>query len=433
MLEKKEYTQFGETIYSEELDNGLKVKLLPKKSFHKVYGIMSTNYGSADNEFVPYGKKDMKVYPAGIAHFLEHKLFEKKDYDAFELFGKYGADSNAFTSFTRTSYLFSATQNVEKCVEILLDFVQEPYFSEESVKKEQGIIGQEIKMYDDDSGWQLYFGLIENLYPNTPISQDIAGTIESISKITAQDLYDCYNTFYQPSNMTLFLVGNFDETAMISLIKKNQAKKTFSKTERIVRAPFSKGDEDKIIISSRTRKMDLQLPKVAIGIKGLGKQLRGYEAIGYKLKVQLLLDILFGESSKEYLQWYNENIIDDSFGYDFQFERGFNFAMISGSTSKPEEFKKKIEDLIVQAPDLLEDRAEEFELSKKEFLGSIIRSMNSLESIANRYEGRLYDDATIFDMVEILEKISLEDVVETAEEFLNQDAISIYELLPESR
>ena len=195
-------------------------------------------------------------------------------------FGKYGADSNAFTSFTRTSYLFSATQNVEKCVEILLDFVQEPYFSEESVKKEQGIIGQEIKMYDDDSGWQLYFGLIENLYPNTPISQDIAGTIESISKITAQDLYDCYNTFYQPSNMTLFLVGNFDETAMISLIKKNQAKKTFSKTEKIVRAPFSKGDEDKIIISSRTRKMDLQLPKVAIGIKGLGKQLRGYEAIG---------------------------------------------------------------------------------------------------------------------------------------------------------
>ena len=291
MLEKKEYTQFGETIYSEELDNGLKVKLLSKKSFHKVYGIMSTNYGSADNEFVPYGKKDMKVYPAGIAHFLEHKLFEKKDYDAFELFGKYGADSNAFTSFTRTSYLFSATQNIEKCVEILLDFVQEPYFSEESVKKEQGIIGQEIKMYDDDSGWQLYFGLI----------------------------------------------------------------------------------------------------------------------------------------------WYNENIIDDSFGYDFQFERGFNFAMISGSTSKPEEFKKKIEDLIVQAPDLLEDRAEEFELSKKEFLGSIIRSMNSLESIANRYEGRLYDDATIFDMVEILEKITLEDVVKTAEEFLNQDAISIYELLPESR
>ena len=125
--------------------------------------------------------------------------------------------------------------------------------------------------------------------------------------------------------------------------------------------------------------------------------------------------------------------IDDSFGYDFQFERGLNFAMISGSTSKPEEFKKKIEDLIVQAPDLLEDRAEEFELSKKEFLGSIIRSMNSLESIANRYEGRLYDDATIFDMVEILEKITLEDVVKTAEEFLNQDAISIYELLPESR
>ena len=428
-----ENLKIKEKLYIEKLDNGLTVMIIPKPGVQKKYIIWGTNYCSNDSKFIVPGEEKETEVPNGVAHFLEHKLFEKRDYDAFELFGKYGADSNAFTSFTRTSYLFSATQNVKKCVEILLDFVQEPYFSEESVKKEQGIIGQEIKMYDDDSGWQLYFGLIENLYPNTTISQDIAGTIESISKITAQDLYDCYNTFYQPSNMTLFLVGNFDETAMISLIKKNQAKKTFSKTEKIVRAPFSKGDEDKIIISSRTRKMDLQLPKVAIGIKGLGKQLRGYEAIGYKLKVQLLLDILFGESSKEYLQWYNENIIDDSFGYDFQFERGFNFAMISGSTSKPEEFKKKIEDLIVRASDLLEDRAEEFELSKKEFLGSIIRSMNSLESIANRYEGRLYDDATIFDMVEILEKLTLEDVVKTAEEFLNQDAISIYELLPESR
>lgn len=185
----KTYESFNETLYTKVLKNGLKVNILPKKDYERAYGIITTDYGSIDNEFVPYAKNEMQKFPAGIAHFLEHKLFEKENYDAFELFGKYGADSNAFTSFTRTSYLFSASQNIKESLKILLDFVFDPYFSKKSVEKEKGIIGQEIMMYQDEPGWQLYSGILSNLYPQSALSDDIAGTVESISKITVEDLY----------------------------------------------------------------------------------------------------------------------------------------------------------------------------------------------------------------------------------------------------
>src|SRR5699024_5710194 len=206
-MHKKSYPLLNETLYEEILANGLKVLLLPKKNFHKTYGLFSTNYGSIDNKF-GYAGEDLQQVPDGIAHFLEHKMFEKKEGDAFQLFGKLGASANAFTSFTRTSYLFSATENIKKNLLTLLDFVQDPYFTEETVEKEKGIIGQEIQMYQDDPNWRLFFGILQNLYPKHPLHIDIAGTIASIEKITAADLYRCYQVFYHPANMTLFVVGN---------------------------------------------------------------------------------------------------------------------------------------------------------------------------------------------------------------------------------
>src|SRR5690606_13607321 len=207
IMEKIHFPQLDEQLYYEKLDNGLDVYLLPKTGFYKTYATFTTKYGSIDNHFVPLGKEEYVKVPDGIAHFLEHKLFEKEDGDVFQKFSRQGASANAFTSFTRTAYLFSSTSHVEKNLETLLDFVQEPYFTDQTVEKEKGIIAQEIRMYDDNPDWRLYFGMIKNLYEKHPVRIDIAGTVESISAITKDMLYTCYNTFYHPSNMVLFIVG----------------------------------------------------------------------------------------------------------------------------------------------------------------------------------------------------------------------------------
>src|SRR3954462_8298651 len=183
-MEKIAFGQLQEELYYEKLANGLNVYILPKKGFNKTYATFTTKYGSVDNTFVPLGKDEHVKVPDGIAHFLEHKLFEKEDGDVFQQFSRQGAAANAFTSFTRTAYLFSSTTDVEKNLETLIDFVQEPYFSDQSVEKEKGIIGQEIMMYDDNADWRLYFGIIENLYHHHPVKIDIAGTVESIAGIT---------------------------------------------------------------------------------------------------------------------------------------------------------------------------------------------------------------------------------------------------------
>lgn len=215
------FEQLNEKLYHETLANGLEVYILPKQGFNKTYATFTTKYGSIDNHFIPLdGGEPLKV-PDGIAHFLEHKMFEDEDGDVFQLFSKQGASANAFTSFTRTAYLFSSTSEVDKNLETLLDFVQHPYFTEKSVEKEKGIIGQEITMYDDNPDWRVYFGIIENMYENHPVRIDIAGTVELIDKITKDLLYKCYETFYHPKNMVLFVIGSLQPDEIIKLVKTN--------------------------------------------------------------------------------------------------------------------------------------------------------------------------------------------------------------------
>src|SRR5690625_684043 len=197
-MNKTSYSQIEETVYSKKMENGLNVFLFPKKEMSKTYSLFSTNYGSIDQTFIPAGKEEMITVPDGIAHFLEHKLFEKEDRDVFADFGKQGASANAYTSFTKTAYLFSATNNIDKNVETLLDFVQDPYFSDQTVEKEKGIISQEIKMYDDQPDWQSFMGTVKAMFKHHPVKNDIAGTVDSIMPITKEDLYTCYNTFYHP-------------------------------------------------------------------------------------------------------------------------------------------------------------------------------------------------------------------------------------------
>ena len=427
-MNKTEYEQINETLYHEVLPNGLTVYLLPKNDYHKTYGLFSTNYGSIDNEFIPYGEKEKVKVPDGIAHFLEHKLFEKEDGDVFQLFGKQGASANAFTSFTKTSYLFSTTDQVEKNLTTLIDFVQAPYFTEETVNKEKGIIGQEIQMYEDDPNWRMFFGILNNLYPTHPLHIDIAGTVESIDKITAQDLYTCYRTFYQPSNMVLSVVGKMEPEKLMKLIRENQEAKNFPPKQEIVRY-FPENTKE--IIKQSALEAAITRDKFVLGIKGLDTlPQEGTELLRYKTAINLLFQMILGNTSRNYLAMYNQGIIDDSFGFEFSLDREFHFADFSGDTDEPEKAAEKVKEIILGFADDPEVSETNLDLLKKKMLGQYFQSLNSIEYIANQFTQSLFGDRTLFDLPEIIDSIQMKDVLAAGEAFISEEAFSEFYMRP---
>ena len=427
-MNKTEYEQINETLYHEVLPNGLTVYLLPKNDYHKTYGLFSTNYGSIDNEFIPYGEKEKVKVPDGIAHFLEHKLFEKEDGDVFQLFGKQGASANAFTSFTKTSYLFSTTDQVEKNLTTLIDFVQAPYFTEETVNKEKGIIGQEIQMYEDDPNWRMFFGILNNLYPTHPLHIDIAGTVESIDKITAQDLYTCYRTFYQPSNMVLFVVGKMEPEKLLKLVRENQEAKNFPPKQEIVRY-FPENTKE--IIKQSALEAAITRDKFVLGIKGLDTlPQEGTELLRYKTAINLLFQMILGNTSRNYLAMYNQGIIDDSFGFEFSLDREFHFADFSGDTDEPEKAAEKVKEIILGFADDPEVSKTNLDLLKKKMLGQYFQSLNSIEYIANQFTQSLFGDRTLFDLPEIIDSIQMKDVLAAGEAFISEEAFSEFYMRP---
>lgn len=427
-MNKTEYDQINETLYHEVLPNGLTVYLLPKNDYHKTYGLFSTNYGSIDNEFIPYGSDKKIKVPDGIAHFLEHKLFEKEDGDVFQLFGQQGASANAFTSFTKTSYLFSTTDQVEKNLTTLLDFVQAPYFTEETVNKEKGIIGQEIQMYEDDPNWRMFFGILNNLYPEHPLHIDIAGTVESIEAITADDLYTCYRTFYQPSNMVLFVVGKLEPEKLMELIRTNQNAKDFPPAQKIERYfPDNNGD----IIAKSSMRSAITRDKFVLGIKGLDVlPAEGKELLRYKTALNLLFQLLLGNTSQNYLKMYNDGLIDDSFGFEFSLDREFHFADFSGDTDQPEKAAEKVKEILLHFEEDQELSEENLTLLKKQMLGQYFQTLNSLEYIANQFTQSLFGDQTLFDLPEIIESIQLADVLKVGRSFIKEEAFSEFYMQP---
>jgi predicted Zn-dependent peptidase len=430
-MNKKEYTQINETLYTETLANGLTVYLLPKNEFHKTYGLFTTNYGSIDNNFVPLGQEEFIQVPDGIAHFLEHKMFEKEDGDVFQTFGQQGASANAFTSFTKTSYLFSTTSQVEENLATLLDFVQDPYFTKETVEKEKGIIGQEIQMYLDDPSWRLFFGILGNLYPKHPLHIDIAGTVESISEITAEDLYTCYHTFYHPSNMTLFVVGKMNPDELMAFIRENQNSKTFAAAQPIKRHFPQETAAD--IVRKQSIEMSITRPKVLVGVKGLDQvPATGQELMKYKITAELLLQLLFGNTSQNYLKLYNQGLLDDSFSYEFNLDRSFHFADIGGDSDQPERLAAEIEAILLAAADSPEITTENVALLKKKMIGKYFQALNSLEYIANQFSQSLYGETTLFDKIAVIESIQLADIQKMAQEFIQEAGFSQFYMYPKA-
>lgn len=430
-MNETDYPAVGEHLVRTTLANGLRLFMVPKPAYHETYALLSVDYGSVDTTYVPVGSSDQVTDPAGIAHFLEHKLFEKEDHDAFDLFGQTGASANAFTGTTRTSYLFSATEQIDTNLTTLLDFVQDPFFSDQTVAKEKGIIGQEIQMYQDDPSWQLYFGLIGNLYPGQPVAEDVTGSLASIDQITPALLYQAYQTFYQPSNMTLTVAGPIDPDHIAELVAANQAQKHFAPATPLQRAAQFDGDTAKIL-PYRANHMNLVRPKSVVGIKG--QQFIGDDAAGTKqqITVQLLLEMLFGDSSPLYQQWYDSGVIDDSFDYDFTAQRPYNFITMGGETSDPEGLSAKLVALIGKGAGQSEFSTERFDRLQKAALGKYYQSLNSLERIANQTSSQSFSDVTLFDYGELLRQVTLADVKETAATFFDPAALSVYHLLPEA-
>lgn len=407
-MNKVQFEQLDETLYHEKLSNGLEVYILPKKGFSKTFATFTTKYGSIDNHFVPYGEEEPIKVPDGIAHFLEHKMFEKEDGDIFQQFSKQGASANAFTSFTRTAYLFSATGQINENVETLLDFVQSPYFTEKTVEKEKGIIAQEITMYDDQPDWRLYFGMIENLYQIHPVKIDIAGTVDSIQDITAEHLYTCYNTFYHPSNMVLFVVGAVDPEQMMEFIKANQDQKTFEEPKEIKRIYPEEPVE--AAIKERTLEMSVQKPKVFVGIKPELLHYTGKAMLKHELAAELAFELLFGRTSDFYHHAYESNLIDESYSFDYSLENGFGYALIGSDTNEPEKLVKEINHALDQAMEKWPFGQADLDRIRRKKIGFFLRALNSPEFIANQFTRYAFNDMNLFDVVPMLEEIEVPDL-----------------------
>lgn len=367
-----------EKILSGIHESGLRIYLIPKKGFSKYYAIYGTDFGSCDTEFTPGGENEKIFLPDGIAHFLEHKLFEEADgKNAFDRFSLTGANANAYTSFDITAYLFSCTDKFYENLEILLDFVNHPYFTDENVEKEQGIIGQEIKMYDDEPSWRVFFNMLGAMYHNNPVKIDIAGTVESIAKITPELLYKCTDNFYHPSNMALVMVGDIDEEKAISIVDKYVSKTTDGGLIRHTHTePFERAKEFVY------QNLSVSMPIFMIGFKDNEKYTDGYALSKRRIMTQLLLEIYFGQSSDFYMTLYNKGLINTSFSKETELEKSYGFTALSGESKSPEEVYEFVKDYI---NDLKDKEIDEDSLlrAKRILIGKNLKAYNSVENIGN--------------------------------------------------
>lgn len=401
----------------EELTSGLKVYFMPKPGFTKKYAIFSTNYGSIDNSFIPVGESEPIMVPEGIAHFLEHKLFEEEESNIFDKFSKMGAYVNAYTNFNQTSYLFHTTDNFYESLELLVKFVQSPFLTDENVEKEKGIIAQEIKMYEDNPKWRVFFNCLKAMYANHPIKIDIAGTVESINTITKELLYKSYNTFYNPKNMVLFIVGDLSFDEIIQVVKRSEKK--FDNTPNLDNRIFPT-EPDSINQREIEQKMFVSTPLFYLGFKDNNLNLMGEEAIKKDIVTNMILDMLFTPSSEFYNDLYNDGLIDNSFGAYFTGKKTYGHSLVVGQSNKPESIRDRINELLSRpVKEVL--KVEDFERLKKKNLGGFIMGLNSVEFIANNFIDLYFDDFNLLDYLDVLEKIEFDDLLKRYREHFKTD------------
>ena len=401
----------GEQYYEIDHASGLKIFVMEKPDYSGTFAMFGTKYGSVDTCFRIKGDESYTSVPEGIAHFLEHKLFESEELDAFERFAKTGASANAFTSFDRTCYLFQCADNWQENLEILLDFVKAPYFTEETVQKEQGIIGQEIRMYQDDPDWQVLFNLLRGLYHNNPVRIDIAGTVESIAEINAELLYSCYRTFYNNSNMALAVAGNVKKDEVIAI-----ADKVLKKEEPVYYEQIIPEESDSAVTDYTEEDMGVDMPKFAIGYKCIPAE---KDTVRDNLITNLALDVLLSKVSPLYCRLLDEGLINGSFGKEYFNGRGFSCLLISGESNNPEKVRDEIAAEVkrIQAEGISD---EDFEISLKRMYGKDVFFFNDTDSLANNLVDSYFNGFGLFDTLDLYKSVTKKEVEAVIREKFNE-------------
>lgn len=420
IMKKEENLLIKESVYHHQFENGLDLFVIPKKGFTNKYVIWGTHYGSLDSRFIIPNEKEETIVPDGIAHFLEHKLFEQSNgTNSLETLTTLGASANAYTTFNHTAYLFEATENFYPILDEFMDYVQNPYFTDENVEKEKGIIAQEIHIGDDSPEWQVYFNFLKAAYDKFPLNKDIAGTVESIGKIDKDILFKCYNTFYHPSNMAIFFVGDFDEEEI-----KNEVQKRLKVKEnqgKIIRC-FDEEPE-----SAKTHRIEAQM-EVSMPLFILGYKLKPWEeeAIKRYVAVEILLELIAGKSSKTYYDLYDKGLLFSEVEFEYEAEEKYGYITLGGQSKDPDKVIEAIKNTITEFKNngLIK---EDFDRVKKMLNGEFVKQFNRVDEIARMFISDYFKGINTLDYIKAYEDIDIAFTENTLNEIFkdNTEVISI--------
>lgn len=414
-----ENSKIKEKIYIEKLENGLTVIIIPKPGIQKKYVIWGTNYGSNDSKFIVPGEEEETEVPKGVAHFLEHKMFEQENgINSLDTLTALGVDANAYTTNDHTAYLFECTENFYPALDELMDYVQHPYFTDENVEKEKGIIGQEIMMYDDYPEWKVYLNTLEAMYHEHPVKLDITGTIETINKIDKDILYKCYNTFYNPSNMAMVIAGDFEPEKLIEEIKQRLVgKQANGEIKRIY------PDEPESIVKNKIeQEMDVSQPLFTIGIKD--KMVEEKERVKKHIAIEILLNMLIGKSSKLYKELYDNGELYVTPSLDYEFANGYAHILVTGQSKQPEKVYNKFKETVREMKQNKFD-SKEFNRTKKRIYGEYVKEYNNISDIARMFLADFFKGINSFDYLEEISTINEEYVMQVLKDVFNEEKMVI--------
>lgn len=397
----------GDEVNKYTLDNGLSLYICNKPGYSSTIGMFGTEYGSIDNEFIDIETGNKEKVPEGIAHFLEHKLFEQEGANALDLFSKMGVSCNAYTSFDHTVYYFETTKKVEESLEKLVELVTTPYFTVENVEKEKGIIMQELKMYEDDPGSVVYYNTLKAMYVNHPLNIDIVGTRDSIMRITRENLYTCYNTFYSPNNMFFMVVGDVESSDDMAEYINNLFSKRENKyaNKDITRIKVTEPQE----ISKKTIKKEIDIfnPYIAFGLKYLPKE--GIENKKLDLVVQIIEEAAFSEMSDFYENLYNKGVVNEPIQFEYGYGVDYSYLLMLGCSQKPQEYITLVKEELQKLKDNGID-AESFNVAKNKIIGKYIFRSEKLMDMTRQIINSYILNTDIFNDIDILKEINLEDI-----------------------
>lgn len=406
--------------FVQTLPNGFRVTAVPLPGYKQTYSVAMANFGSVDTNL-----GSGKYLPAGIAHFIEHKLFAKPGYDVSEKFAEYGANANAYTSYTKTAYLYQTLENPYDNLKVLLDLIEHPYFTEDNVASERGIINQEIQMYLDMPEWVLEERILEQLYPGDPIAKDIAGSTDSLQSINKDNLLAMYKNSYRPQNMDLVVVGNIDFDKILKVVDDSP----FDNNQT---APIVKHNEATKIGPGGQSSMNISQSRAAFGIR-VDTKLSGYELVKYQYILNMILETLIGESSENYQAMTQKNLIDDSFSYNVVAENDYCFIIVSGSTNDPKAFQDYLRNCLLN--NNLEEilTPERFERIRRDAIGAYLFAQNSPDAIANQIAELQFYDVDYLELIQLLNSITLDDVFTASKEIFMDKNFTHYNLIADGK